>query len=240
MSLQRFTSALQEIDEDTSGGILCSAGIKRDDEAWDIGGISYGDELPVNVEHSPPPVGVFIRIGRVTVNGMPALAGVWKWGPNEVLRVAETRALVKAGIYNALSAGIIPLERERIDGVSTVTKADLLEASIVSVPADPLAKITQRSLGRDALGRIFRSLPRVPDGAIERMLDHIRRSHAPSKPVGLMSAHERTAFYAEQARRRTMAVWAAGQASAAEARERRRAEAEHLEAIGESYTARRQ
>ncbi len=240
MSLTRFVGALEEINQDTSGGIICSAGVKRDGAAWIIEGISYGNEMPLNVEHCPPPVGVFTRIGPTTVNGMPALAGVWKWGPDSVQRVAETRALVKAGVYNALSAGLDPLEREWRDGTLFITKGELLETSIVSVPADPLAKITQRSCDRGTMTRILRSLPAVPQAAIDRMMDQIRRAHTPSKPVGLMSAYERARVYADAQRSRTMQAWAAGESTKLDARERRKRDLDSLGALGESYGATRQ
>ena len=48
--------------------------------------------------------------------------------------------------------------------------------------------------------------------AIERALAHVGRVRAPQKPIGLLSDYERTRFYAEAQRQRTMAVWALQQA----------------------------
>jgi HK97 family phage prohead protease len=63
----------------------------------------------------------------------------------------EIYGLVKAGIINGVSIGFIPLDAEPVDGKSPrkglrFDKSELLEFSLVSVPANPGAIITQRSL----------------------------------------------------------------------------------------------
>jgi HK97 family phage prohead protease len=54
----------------------------------------------------------------------------------EVLSIAGK---VERGFFNGASAGIIQKELQEIDGVPVVTKSELFEVSIVSVPADACA-----------------------------------------------------------------------------------------------------
>jgi len=63
-------------------------------------------------------------------------------------RADEVRGLVKAGIISAISIGFIPLAWEPIKGSGALkfTRWELLEASLVAVPALPQALISQRKL----------------------------------------------------------------------------------------------
>jgi len=63
----------------------------------------------------------------------------------------EVYGLIKAGIINAASIGFVPLEAEPLNGKNRAAglrfdESELLEFSFVSVPANPGALITQRSL----------------------------------------------------------------------------------------------
>ena len=67
----------------------------------------------------------------------------------------EIRSLVKAGIITGVSAGIIPIEVEPLDprnprGGRRIVRSELLEFSIVAVPADAAAGVTARSAGLHA------------------------------------------------------------------------------------------
>ncbi|MGO9038550.1 MAG: hypothetical protein ACLQKH_11240 [Steroidobacteraceae bacterium] len=246
MSTQRVLGGMEETSEDTFGGILASDGVKRDSDSWDIDGIDcteFLDNAFVDLEHEGPPVAAVDRLGKVTLSdGTRALAISCRWGPTEIPLIAETKARVRAGLYNTFSAALDPIECEPIRGTRgvRVLKSTLLGASIVKLPADPMAKITMRSLYRGN-GAAFRALPRIPARSIERAMARIERGQSDQRhvPIGLMSEYERTAFYREQAARRTLAVSLIGCANEAEQRDQRRAELEQLRAIGESYLARR-
>jgi HK97 family phage prohead protease len=71
----------------------------------------------------------------------------------------EIYGLVKAGIINGVSIGFIPLDAEPVDKKNPrkglrFEKCELLEFSLVSVPANPGAIITQRSLKPKAAPRM--------------------------------------------------------------------------------------
>jgi hypothetical protein len=224
MSIHRVLGGMEETSEGTFGGILASDGVKRDDDSWDIDGIDCTEFLDnpfVDIEHGGPPVAVVERLGPATLsNGVRALAISCRWGPTEIPLIAETQARVRAGLYNTFSAAIDPIECEPIRGTRgvRVLKSTLLGASIVKIPADSQARITQRSF-RQGTAAVMQSLPAVSASAIRRALAQVGGLQAQHKPIGLMNVYERTAFEAEQMRRRTMAVWAIGYANDVERRE---------------------
>ena len=77
-----------------------------------------------------------------------------EWAPEGISPEADkVRGLVKAGVLRCGSVGFDPLETSPLDakrpkGGQHITRCDLLEFSIVSVPADTGAVATQRALKR--------------------------------------------------------------------------------------------
>lgn len=63
---------------------------------------------------------------------------------NDVARAREARALMKAKAVNGLSIGFLPREEtyDRLTGITTLTKIDLWEISVVTFPANPAAQIS--------------------------------------------------------------------------------------------------
>jgi HK97 family phage prohead protease len=110
-------------------------------------------------DHDPTrPVGtasVIAKSGR--------LEAVVKFAPQGISETAdETYALVKAGVLNGVSIGFRPIESEPLSrGGVKFTKWELLEISIVAVPANPSALIVQRSYprkaGASARGKVWAS-----------------------------------------------------------------------------------
>ena len=83
--------------------------------------------------------------------------------------VEHLRALVKQGILRTVSVGFRPLEKEKLGdkaddyfGPFRFTKSELLECSLVSVPANPNALAIARDLPRDLVAEIF-SKPATED-----------------------------------------------------------------------------
>jgi HK97 family phage prohead protease len=68
-------------------------------------------------------------------------------------RSDEYLRLMKAGILGAVSVGFLPLKQEPIGNTGgwKFTQWELLELSVVSVPANPSALVTERSLSGDSL-----------------------------------------------------------------------------------------
>jgi hypothetical protein len=238
MTVQRFYAGeLTQISDDEVGVICGSDGVKRDGHEFIMRGIDTTNFMrnPVAMcEHTPPPIGVFVRLGIVSARevglGIPgdALAGIVKLAPADISDyIAEKRALIKGGYYGAVSLGIDPISTEPLDprdpyGGVRVTRSEMLEASFVGVPADATALIVARSYKARsaATTAMLRCLPRVPASAIERGMAQAGRVSGQSRPIMMMNQFERTRVYAEACRQRTMACWAVGFARETEQRER--------------------
>ena len=108
--------------------------------------------------------------------------------------VDNVRKLVAQNILRAVSVGFRPLEQEPLDknadkfwGPFKFTKSELLECSLVAVPANPNALATAKSLGlsSDFLAEVFRktagSTPRPPARSCDA--DHAKPGKALS-PTG--------------------------------------------------------
>ena len=78
------------------------------------------------------------------------LEALGEFAPEGVRELAdEYCALAKSGVIKAVSVGFIPLSYEPLrDGGRRFTSWELLELSLVSVPANPTAFVIERSLGR--------------------------------------------------------------------------------------------
>jgi hypothetical protein len=136
----------------------------------------------------------------------------------------ECRGLVKAGVLRGISAGIDPIEVVPLDpkqpyGAMRLVRGELLEISLVPVPASATALVTARSFAaRPSATAMLRSLPALSAAAIERALAHVGRSRAQQVPIMSLSVYARTALYAAAHQQRCRATWACGQARQAEAR----------------------
>lgn len=243
MTIQRFyMGELEQLADDEVGGICISAGVKRDGCEWEPRGIdltAFKRNPVVLRDHRPEwVIGAASAIGPVA--DWSAIAIRIKFAPPGVSAIAdEARGLAKAGILRGISAGIDPRETEPIRGSYggiRVLAAELLEVSLVSVPADADALVTARAFrSRPGAAAMLRALPAISTTAIEHVFASVGQVREQPRPIGLMSDVERTRLYAEEARQRTMACWAVGQANDAEAREQRRQEIERLGEVGKSY-----
>lgn len=153
------------------------------------------------------------RCGSIAVDGDKVVALI-DFPPEGVsARSDEYLRLCKAGILGAVSVGFLPHEWEPIRGAGyRFTRWEMLELSIVSVPANPSALITERSVGGDrataerlararslqaGLGRGATHPAPVPElhdpdvEAIEAKLAHARNVHrlAMERRAGAMRAN---------------------------------------------------
>jgi phage head maturation protease len=108
---------------------------------------------------------------------------VINFAPKGVLEIAdETCALAKAGVLNAVSIGFRPLKSEPLrTGGQKFTKWELLELSIVSVPANPSALVVQRAhpgAMRLKEGRVISSENADHLAAVRDCLRRLRAVHA--------------------------------------------------------------
>jgi HK97 family phage prohead protease len=97
-------------------------------------------------QHSPDqPIGrwpsIEVKNGRLEALG--------EFAPEGVSELAdEYCALAKSGVIKAVSVGFIPISYEPLrDGGRRYTSWELLELSLVSVPANPNALVIERSYG---------------------------------------------------------------------------------------------
>ncbi len=132
--------------------IAATSQLARDGHVLEPSGMDVSSFLRTGTilfDHDPKiPVGVPVA---AEINGSGDLEVEIEWAPDGVSQKAdEIRGLVKAGILRAGSVGFDPLDTEPLDpkkprGGQHITRSDLLELSIVSVPADTGAVVTQRS-----------------------------------------------------------------------------------------------
>jgi HK97 family phage prohead protease len=205
---------IDQLADDEIVGIAISGALGRDGNVWVVLGIdleNYRKNPVVLRGHDADcVVGSAVAIGPISSNEIGVRI---KFAPPGVSAIAdETRGLVKAGVLKGISAGVDPQEVEPLDprdprGGLRLLRAELLELSVVAIPADVNARVTARSLAsRPGGAAMLRSLPSISAGAIEHAFSCVGRVHAPQKPIGLLSDYERARFYAEAQRQRTLAV----------------------------------
>lgn len=141
-----------------------------------------------------PPIGKATNVYRgVGPGGKPALMSSIEFAPAETYEFAETvYQLAKGGYLNAVSVGFLPRETKELDekerrslGMPShgvyYTAADLLEISVVSVPANPSALATgakslvhQGVLQQREVDRFLKATPMTEEELAERLKSKIR------------------------------------------------------------------
>ena len=141
-----------------------------------------------------PPIGKATNVYRgVGPGGKPALMSSIEFAPAETYEFAETvYQLAKGGYLNAVSVGFLPRETKELDekerrslGMPShgvyYTAADLLEISVVSVPANPSALVTgakslvhQGVLQQREVDRFLKATPMTEEEMAERLKSKIR------------------------------------------------------------------
>ena len=143
--------------------------------------------------NSSEPIGVWENV-RVEAKGLVGRLKMAAAGTSEL--IDTLRSLVEQRVLRAVSVGFRPLEMEEIKDKSgswtggyRFMKADLLETSLVSVPANPEALSLAKSLGVHGaeLKTVFSNLERKaePDKPVEqpfRITDEIRKRHLAARP----------------------------------------------------------
>ena len=109
-------------------------------EAWELENFKKNPVLLFSHNYTQPPVGKFIDI----YPSEKGLLGKFKFATTKMAQ--ELKQLVKEDILNALSVGFMKKEYSDEAG-NTISKQELLEVSLVSVPANPEALIIARSKG---------------------------------------------------------------------------------------------
>lgn len=233
MSVERFMGSATSLGEREIGVIASTDELARDGDIVIPAGIdltAYKRNPVVLFNHEYSRI-----VGIATAVGVDdgKLAARIQFVPEGVSPDADLVCnLTKGGTLRGISIGFMPKEQEPIDPArpfagQRITSSELLEISVVAVPADTGALVVARSFAaQPGALRLLRSLPSTTASARERVLT--RLSETRPKPVGLMNEFERAAFCRDHQVKRTMTVWAAGQASEAEDQARRRARVAEL------------
>ena len=131
-----------------SDGIVDREGDSVDPEGWDLENFKMNPQLlwGHNVREYRAPIGKVERIWFEGEGNRKRLMFQPKFDLKDTF-AAELYRKVKDGFLNAFSVGFIPLERNG----STITKSELLEISLVAVPANPRARVVLREAGIKSL-----------------------------------------------------------------------------------------
>jgi HK97 family phage prohead protease len=106
-------------------------------------GAQFGKDIPLLWQHDKTkPVG-FVKFGTPTEKGIPFTAQIPVIDEPGTLkdRVDEAWQSVKAGLVRAVSIGFRALDSQRIKGGMRFTKFEILELSLVTIPANSQALI---------------------------------------------------------------------------------------------------
>jgi HK97 family phage prohead protease len=183
-----FADSLAPLGEREVGIIASTSRLGRDGHVIEPDGIdlsNYKRNPVVLWQHLPDcPIATTTAIG---VNTSGDLAAQTAFAPEGVSPVAdEICSLVKAGVVCGVSIGFNPLEstpldRNRPNGGQHITRAELLEISFVSIPADTGAGVVARTASRT----LFRSLPTIPRAYVQRAAAAVPRARgAGARPFG--------------------------------------------------------
>jgi HK97 family phage prohead protease len=168
-----LSTSIEELGDREVGIVAVTDQLARDGNIWEPGGIELSNYVKnpiVLFQHEPMmPVAIATAIGLE--NG--ALAARVAFAPLGTSDISDQCcALVKAGIVRGVSCGIDPIEVRPLNngrGGVRIVKAELLEISFVSLPADTGAMVTARGFGDHAqTAAMFRSLPAIPRVALTR------------------------------------------------------------------------
>lgn len=164
-TVQGLDFILSDESIDRMGDVISSTG-------WDIANFKRNPVALWN--HSAMhPVGKWVNL-RVD-NG--ALRGHLEFAPKGISpRIDEIRALVDAGILQAVSVGFRPIESKPLNsdkGVfsgSHFLRQELIECSLVSVPANPNALAVAKALNvsPETIDLVFRQARQTEDGTTRR------------------------------------------------------------------------
>jgi HK97 family phage prohead protease len=176
--VQRFYGGVEPLGDREIAVIAASSALARDGHVIEVQGINLTNYRKVPIvlyQHDPTlPIGTCTAIG---VEG-DVLAAKIEFAPAGISRVAdEACAMCKASVLRGISIGFDPdletaepLDPRRPRAGQRFKRCELLEISVVSVPADVNAAVVARSFAssRVDLRKMVDRLPRVSKVGIQR------------------------------------------------------------------------
>jgi HK97 family phage prohead protease len=135
---------LLEVKEGEILGIASSDGVDRDgdiikQDGWDLRNYKKNPVLMLMHNYQEFPIGKATDLK--VEDGKLFFKAIFS---NSTQKAKEAYALVKEGILNCFSVGFIPREHDE-NHSNIITKAELLEISLVPVPANPEAVVMAKS-----------------------------------------------------------------------------------------------
>lgn len=144
-------------------GIASTEGTDRDGEiikqdGWDLSNFGKNPVLMLMHNYQEFPVGKVVDIG--VKDGKLTFTAMFSGATQ---KAKECYALVKEGILNCFSVGFIPREFDPKDQ-SIITKSELLEISLVPIPANPEAVVLAKTFkGNDIATYIVKNFLQEED-----------------------------------------------------------------------------
>jgi len=132
-------------DQRILAGVATAPSVDRHGDIVDPLGATYEREIPLLLNHDSTQVVGIARLGKATSGGIPFEASIAKIVAPGTLqdRCNEAWLSVKNKLIRHVSIGFRALDLERLDGGGLRHKAiEILELSLVPVPAQPKAEIT--------------------------------------------------------------------------------------------------
>ena len=177
---QKFIGKSKDIGEGIVEAIVSTDSLDRHEEIVDLKGLdvsNYMQNPVVLFAHDSNSLPVGKTLSLVEEGGR--LIAKMKFAVKESAFAREVYELIKGGYLNAFSIGFIPKETE--DNV--YTKAELLEYSVVPIPANPRALVVARSKGiktdlveKELYGEEFVNERKEYEGKIKELEDSLLRS----------------------------------------------------------------
>lgn len=133
-------------------GIASTEAVDRDGEVikqagWDLTNFNRNPVLMLMHNYQEFPVGKIVNIGLE--GGKLTFKAVFT---EATQKAKEAYALVQEGILSAFSVGFIPREYDQKDN-NVITKAELLEISLVPVPANPEAVVMAKTFKENDIAK---------------------------------------------------------------------------------------
>jgi len=175
--VQRFYGGVEPLGDREIAVIAASSALARDGNIVEVRGMNLENYRRVPIvlyQHDPTlPIGTCTAIG---VEG-DVLAAKIEFAPAGISRVAdEACGMCKASVLRGISIGFDPdyrtaepLDPKRPRGGQKFKRSELLEISVVSIPADVNATVVARSFAGGAdVRKLVDRLPRVSTAGIQR------------------------------------------------------------------------
>jgi len=138
-----LAKGLEVVDARGFSGLATTPELDRQGHSIDPAGVTFRNPLPLLFQHDEKrPIGT-VTLHPATVLGITFDARMPVVTEPGVLkdRIDEAWQSIKAGLITGVSIGLRVLKSATVDGVKRILKSEILEVSLVTIPANPDAAI---------------------------------------------------------------------------------------------------